>query len=462
MIILISINGCSPKYKDSKRLTSNNKLELYLIEKRNNIHSKYGLALSGGGIRSSLFTIGVLKALYDKGYLNNIDIISSVSGGGYSAYWLYIKELEKLEKSKNYKFGDNTFGYNNFAKNSCDLILSGSFVTYRAMFKALISPNETLPQMYERKLNITYSNKKDRGVLISRLNKKDLPYLIMNTTLEPKNSKEYTRAESVIEFTPLLISNKIQDAHSIRGDLKVNKVTAISGASVSNILGVDLLAQSIEKPKELNYIKENILKLSDGGKSENLGALALILRGVENIIIVDAEYDPKYEFEAYFKLKRELYDLGLDFFVDDIENKRFNNSVHLGSVTSCRIDRKASLNLKIYYIKMSTPNSIIDKLSRDKQRIGKGSLTFTNFFNILKSNKAENGNWDCEYLPKFKKLEVNNMLLYSLNSYYNSAKKKGWSFPQYPTLDQSFYLDQSLAFIGLGYFQAEELDIKMK
>ena len=30
-------------------------------------------------------------------------------------------------------------------------------------------------------------------------------------------------------------------------------------------------------------------------------------------------------------------------------------------------------------------------------------------------------------------------------------------FPQYSTGDQSFYINQSLAFIGLGYFSAKEI-----
>ena len=49
-----------------------------------------GLALSGGGIRSATFSIGLLQALAkDKlGALANIDILSSVSGGGYSGCFL--------------------------------------------------------------------------------------------------------------------------------------------------------------------------------------------------------------------------------------------------------------------------------------------------------------------------------------------------------------------------------------
>lgn len=42
-----------------------------------------GLALSGGGIRSASFGLGVLQALLEHGILQSVDYLSTVSGGGY-------------------------------------------------------------------------------------------------------------------------------------------------------------------------------------------------------------------------------------------------------------------------------------------------------------------------------------------------------------------------------------------
>lgn len=42
-----------------------------------------GLALSGGGIRSASFNLGLLQAMTRYGYLKQIDLLSTVSGGGY-------------------------------------------------------------------------------------------------------------------------------------------------------------------------------------------------------------------------------------------------------------------------------------------------------------------------------------------------------------------------------------------
>ena len=46
--------------------------------------AEIGLALSGGGIRSATFALGVIQALAKKGEFKKIDVLSTVSGGGYT------------------------------------------------------------------------------------------------------------------------------------------------------------------------------------------------------------------------------------------------------------------------------------------------------------------------------------------------------------------------------------------
>src|SRR5688572_249386 len=47
-----------------------------------------GLAISGGGIRSATFALGVLETLRRCNVLRRIDYLSTVSGGGYIGAWL--------------------------------------------------------------------------------------------------------------------------------------------------------------------------------------------------------------------------------------------------------------------------------------------------------------------------------------------------------------------------------------
>ena len=67
-----------------------------------------GLAISGGGIRSATFGLGVLQGLASLGILRSIDYLSTVSGGGYVGSWFaaWVKHegsLENVEKQLNPK-----------------------------------------------------------------------------------------------------------------------------------------------------------------------------------------------------------------------------------------------------------------------------------------------------------------------------------------------------------------------
>ena len=47
----------------------------------------FGICLSGGGIRSATFNLGVLQGLAGQGLLQFADYLSTVSGGGYIGSW---------------------------------------------------------------------------------------------------------------------------------------------------------------------------------------------------------------------------------------------------------------------------------------------------------------------------------------------------------------------------------------
>jgi hypothetical protein len=50
-----------------------------------------GIAMSGGGIRSAAFNIGILRGLHENGILRKIDIMSAVSGGSYAMSWFLLQ-----------------------------------------------------------------------------------------------------------------------------------------------------------------------------------------------------------------------------------------------------------------------------------------------------------------------------------------------------------------------------------
>jgi hypothetical protein len=50
-----------------------------------------GIAMSGGGIRSAAFNIGVLQALHERRILQTVDVMSAVSGGSYAMSWYLLQ-----------------------------------------------------------------------------------------------------------------------------------------------------------------------------------------------------------------------------------------------------------------------------------------------------------------------------------------------------------------------------------
>ncbi len=84
--------GISDKGQHSKTVDALNAEEVRLLAARRadgsdagatEIHNAIGLAISGGGIRSATFALGVTNVLARHGILKDVDVMSTVSGGGY-------------------------------------------------------------------------------------------------------------------------------------------------------------------------------------------------------------------------------------------------------------------------------------------------------------------------------------------------------------------------------------------
>lgn len=79
------------KINSEESKTVQDRREFY-TENRNELvqegQNAFGLAISGGGIRSATFSLGVLQVLARKGVLKQVDFLSTVSGGGYTGAFL--------------------------------------------------------------------------------------------------------------------------------------------------------------------------------------------------------------------------------------------------------------------------------------------------------------------------------------------------------------------------------------
>lgn len=84
-----------------------------------------GIALSGGGIRSATFSLGVLQALARTNQLGRYDYVSGTSGGAYTTAWLlahYTTDTRWLERQKGITIdGKRALGENGWEVRSASL-----------------------------------------------------------------------------------------------------------------------------------------------------------------------------------------------------------------------------------------------------------------------------------------------------------------------------------------------------
>ncbi|MBV1913900.1 MAG: patatin-like phospholipase family protein [Pseudomonadales bacterium] len=468
LVITLGVCGCqtAPTQESSVTLTDQDRQSLGSASPSLDL----GIAISGGGLRSASFSFGVLKTLYDQGILSDVDIVSTVSGGGYTGYELFINELNP-EKRKG--FGAATFGEENFNQRLYYHYYTANFISNWQLSKALL-PKITAASIYKTQIELKYgqddSNPPAKIVELAPLvSQKILPELVINTTLlEPLSSNV---AADIYEFSTSSAGSLARGfyLYDSNGAPELSNLTAISGAALKSFL-----AQSITDPTTAS---SETLKLSDGGHSENLGAFALIRRGVKRIIIIDGEHDPKYTFGAYSSLKARLSHWGTALDIPDIENiiasdetrsdltsgERVPSPLMIGTATN-----KDGSKSKLFYLKMINSNFVDGKICNDVSLAGAKEIVRVR--TVLEGNKTPSGKWTSKAL---KNIDINhvNVFAYHLDSYPNFLKnlRKAkfvkslgidaleLSFPQYSTADQSYYSDQFMAYVALGYFSAQAI-----
>jgi Patatin-like phospholipase len=147
-----------------------------------------------------------------------------------------------------------------------------------------------------------------------------------------------------------------------------NVASAISGASFDASNTENWKLQWLVRLANIGlaYVVPNpanprrVVRLSDGGHSENLGLYALLRRRCRTILIVDAEYDPAYRFGAYRKIKKAASnELHIELNVPSVEKilggaNTFNpNAPIMEGTTSLAPDSK------VFYLKLSMHDALL-------------------------------------------------------------------------------------------------------
>jgi hypothetical protein len=459
-----------------------------------------GLCLSGGGIRSAAFSIGVLKGLHEKGILDKIDIISAVSGGSYALSWYYLQQYGQDRNAKEELFdgpylhklaaSSKMYPYSEIASSALGY---AALFPVNILFNHLLSLNADttfLRGMYENAIRRVFHGGKDASFseLLELIKENDLPYFIINTSASIDYSPSHhgsKLANRVFEFTPLRFGSD-GFGYSSEFPVSVGRAVSISGAAVdlastvpgrlesalASSLNIDLgyHIDNYNNKSPLKQLKRFIpfyfmansndrngtdICLTDAGHSENLGMYSLVRRLCRRIIVVDATFDPNYEFEAYYNLKNALRsEMQVDLKVKGIDTPPDGDRDRKSWQECRRSDTDNSFN---------TSNPVV-----------RGSISY--FPIKLSDNTIEQRSIEVLYI----KLSINDELFNGFPSqdpladdyraarqyygkdlveYYLKTRTRdrcrdslpGSGFPHHTTWDQNYEPEQFKAYVDLGY-----------
>ncbi|WP_185910728.1 patatin-like phospholipase family protein [Xanthomonas cerealis] len=417
------------------------------------------LVMSGGGIRSSLYNFGVLKALYDDGILEQTDLISSVSGGSYLSYWIYSEQA----KHPSSKFASSIYDNSVFGKSLCEFSAKANFVTWQSMLLRGMAGRS----LYESRMAGVFGEADNPQAKFPDLRplvaSGAAPYLIMNSTIYGRRYNNLPWTDRYFEMTPLHHGSIDEPRAWSDGEKLYSRL--IYGALASGA-AISPLKRWFPRPNDADTPDGGVY-LWDGGKTENLGAVSALLRGSKRLIIIDAQFDSPHEpYGAYYTLQRRMANLGVSVMLDrDPELQKYG--VYPGYA------RGPGLDTRIAYVKMEKPSLVTDfinKASESEREVAKDA--FDRFDKARGSFKG--GRWQCAKFLVDDKDYFEQLMRFNLGAYiewadgntiYSRAIRKDYpliggvsthAFPRTTTIDQSFYVNQALAYIALGYLTAKK------
>jgi hypothetical protein len=470
------------------------------------------LCLSGGGVRSAAFSIGVMKGLHAKGIMDNIDIISGVSGGSFALSWYYLQQYGKGRHIKDALFSNTyqdqllsksrMFTYHGMALSTLgNTILLPVNILFNHFFSFNVNTS-LLNRYYERSIRKTFNDGENPSFpeMAELIKKNDLPYFIVNTSVTVDYSPSHygsKLANRVFEFTPLQFGSD-GFGYSNKFPVTIGRAVSISGAAVDlasmipgRLESTFLSSLNIDLGYHIknynNKAKHNDLKrliplyflinpndkkgtdiyLTDGGHSENLAMYSLVKRLCRKIIVVDAEFDPNYQFNGYFKLKNALRnEMQVELEIEGIEklqpelewedrdaksnvfvSRKPCEKFNLYDAKNCFDTSKPVLKGSISYFPVEMPDGTITqyeigvtyiKLSID-DKIFDGFPTDDPLAEVYSDAREYYGKDLVEYYLKSR-----------MN---NDCQQRFFSceFPHYTTWDQIYNSEQFKAYIDLGY-----------
>ncbi len=335
-----------------------------------------GLSLSGGGIRSATFCLGVVQSLVKSDVFDAIDYLSTVSGGGYFGGFLSASLNPAPGRGMSAKSllvepatgtGDSIFV--RWLRNNSKYLIGHNKEEKRETRKELVRVffgPRTLHEYYRDKLATAYlkENKEDPNIKMSELARTDskAPYPIINTAINlpgSENKELRGRDSDFFAITPHYIGSvstgycKAEAMEEVHEDMDLASAVATSGAAISPHMGMKTkrpvskimsaanlrLGMWLPNPRVVaeggspgalsrwrgkyrefrGRLDEtaNHVNLADGGFVENLGVYELLRRQCNFIVAVDGECDEGRTCAALTKaIRLAKIDFGVNIDID--------------------------------------------------------------------------------------------------------------------------------------------------
>ncbi len=282
---------------------------------------KTGLALSGGGLRASLFHIGVLGRLAELDLLRHVDVISTVSGGSIIGAYYYLKVKELLEGRRADRLPPGREAYIRLVQEIEVEFLQAVqqnlrmrvFLDWRKtarMFRESYSSTDRMAELYTELLYAPVQGAdglflKDLPIQPAAVpasaegRPHKIPILILNATaLNTGNLWQFTGAfvgeETSGYHRPASQMPAMPKLYFGSPDLTPAQRSALDRLTLGQAVAASCCVPGLFEPLVLNGLYQSeagadiVIRLVDGGVFDNQGLVSLFAEGCTQVICSDA------------------------------------------------------------------------------------------------------------------------------------------------------------------------------
>lgn len=310
------------------------------------------VSLSGGGLRSASFSTGILRGLRHQGVLNQIDVVSATSGGGWASLWLQARLAEgaSLDDIYGQPGTDETELLRGLERVSfLDTFWTGWTGVAAPLRAAGIAYYAAIVTKFGR-AGFAFSD-----TSIADINKNvvthQVPVPIITVAsfppcqsapdarfgpegpkLEYRLNELMPMSKHLLELTPQGWGSVEQGrATTFPYELREMEFWARVASAAIDAPGYEqckllralgaTFGEHVPSPRTigLEWDKREEIFIADGGFVDNLAVRNVVQRGCKSILISDAEHDPGLVFEAYRRLNTDLAHSGQKLVIKDID-----------------------------------------------------------------------------------------------------------------------------------------------